>query len=92
MARPGDVIAGGLGCMGHIKHMPNIYLTYTRYIPFSNGICPVYVWYMKDKIMTYDDLWYMYVVTLLQTIWMSYVPVTLLYISVIFLQYDRNIS
>ena len=77
MTWSGDVIAGGLGCMGHIKHMPNIYWAYTRYIPYSYGICPVYVWYMKDKIMSYDDLWYMYVVTMSQTLCTCYVPVTL---------------
>jgi hypothetical protein len=32
-----------------MKHIPNIYLTYTRYIPFSFGICLVYVWYMNAK-------------------------------------------
>ncbi len=46
MTRPGDVIAGGSGCMGPCpppQHQPpGIYLSYTRHTP---GICPKNVIY-----------------------------------------------
>ncbi len=50
--------------------------------------------YMSYIIMSYDNVWYMYVVTMSQTLYRILTPVTLLFNSVylnIILSYDRNI-